>query len=147
MGMKDGKVGAFPSNFVKEIFVLPKGWRPLSFTRSWSWILRRICSTYSCSRGSHFLFLPDGKHGEGKVRPRLADAVFNREVHTASLIFIFFENIYLCHNYLKIFCGFFFFSLLGKEFPKGKCEKKSKKWWVCSLLLWKLFPFLCIFSI
>lgn len=45
MGMKDGKVGAFPSNFVKEIFVLPK----------------------------------DGKYGEGKVRPRLADAVFNRE--------------------------------------------------------------------
>lgn len=24
--MKDGKVGAFPSNFVKEVFVSPKGW-------------------------------------------------------------------------------------------------------------------------
>uniref|UniRef100_A0A3B4WTC1 SH3 domain containing 21 n=1 Tax=Seriola lalandi dorsalis TaxID=1841481 RepID=A0A3B4WTC1_SERLL len=26
MGVKNGKVGAFPSNFVKEIFVSPKGW-------------------------------------------------------------------------------------------------------------------------
>lgn len=26
MGMKNGKVGAFPSNFVREVFVSPKGW-------------------------------------------------------------------------------------------------------------------------
>lgn len=26
MGVKNGQVGAFPSNFVKEIFMSPKGW-------------------------------------------------------------------------------------------------------------------------
>ncbi|XP_075962792.1 SH3 domain-containing protein 21 isoform X3 [Anarhichas minor] len=46
MGVKNGKVGAFPSNFVKEIFVSPK----------------------------------DGKHSEGKARPKLSDAVFNKEI-------------------------------------------------------------------
>ncbi|XP_040900549.1 SH3 domain-containing protein 21 isoform X2 [Toxotes jaculatrix] len=45
MGIKNGKVGAFPSNFVKEIFVSPK----------------------------------DGKHNEGKARPKLTDAVFSKE--------------------------------------------------------------------
>uniref|UniRef100_A0A3B3VHX9 SH3 domain containing 21 n=1 Tax=Poecilia latipinna TaxID=48699 RepID=A0A3B3VHX9_9TELE len=30
MGLKNGKLGAFPSNFVKEIFVSPKGWPKLS---------------------------------------------------------------------------------------------------------------------
>ncbi|KAK2909980.1 SH3 domain-containing protein 21 isoform X1 [Channa argus] len=45
MGIKNGKVGAFPSNFVKEIFVSPK----------------------------------DGKHSEAKARPKLTDAVFNKE--------------------------------------------------------------------
>uniref|UniRef100_UPI0037E9C699 SH3 domain-containing protein 21 isoform X2 n=1 Tax=Semicossyphus pulcher TaxID=241346 RepID=UPI0037E9C699 len=46
MGMKNGKVGAFPSNFVKEIFVAPK----------------------------------EGKHNEGKARPKLSDAVFSKEI-------------------------------------------------------------------
>ncbi|XP_058504651.1 SH3 domain-containing protein 21 isoform X2 [Solea solea] len=46
MGVKNGKVGAFPSNFVKEIFVSPK----------------------------------DGKHSEGKTRPKLTDAVFCKEM-------------------------------------------------------------------
>nr|XP_015805563.2 SH3 domain-containing protein 21 [Nothobranchius furzeri] len=46
MGVKNGKVGAFPSNFVKELFVAPK----------------------------------DGKYGEGKARPKLADAVFSKEM-------------------------------------------------------------------
>ncbi|KAM6935887.1 SH3 domain-containing protein 21 isoform 4-T4 [Lycodopsis pacificus] len=46
MGVKNGKVGAFPSNFVKEIFVSPK----------------------------------DGKHSEVKARPKLSDAVFNKEI-------------------------------------------------------------------
>ncbi|XP_059194540.1 SH3 domain-containing protein 21 [Centropristis striata] len=45
MGVKNGKVGAFPSNFVKEIFVAPK----------------------------------EGKHNEGKTRPKLTDAVFSKE--------------------------------------------------------------------
>ncbi|KAM3873052.1 SH3 domain-containing protein 21 [Diretmus argenteus] len=45
MGIKGGKVGAFPSNFVKEIFVHPK----------------------------------DGKLSEGKIRPKLTDAVFNMQ--------------------------------------------------------------------
>ncbi|XP_008290140.1 SH3 domain-containing protein 21 isoform X2 [Stegastes partitus] len=45
MGLKNGKVGAFPSNFVKEVFVIPK----------------------------------DGKHNEGKSRPKLTDAVFTKE--------------------------------------------------------------------
>ncbi|XP_062278639.1 SH3 domain-containing protein 21 [Scomber scombrus] len=44
MGVRNGKVGAFPSNFVQEIFVSPK----------------------------------DGKHNEGKIRPKLRDAVFNK---------------------------------------------------------------------
>ncbi|CAN9513832.1 unnamed protein product [Ophioblennius macclurei] len=44
MGLKNSKVGAFPSNFVKEIFVGPK----------------------------------EGKHGEGKTRPKLSDAVFTK---------------------------------------------------------------------
>ncbi|XP_056300523.1 SH3 domain-containing protein 21 isoform X2 [Pseudoliparis swirei] len=46
MGVKNGRFGAFPSNFVKEIFVSPK----------------------------------DGKHNEGKARPKLTDAVFNKEI-------------------------------------------------------------------
>ncbi|XP_041843411.1 SH3 domain-containing protein 21 isoform X2 [Melanotaenia boesemani] len=46
MGVKNGKVGAFPSNFVKEIFVSPK----------------------------------DVKHSEGKIRPKLSDTTFNKEV-------------------------------------------------------------------
>ncbi|KAM9309865.1 SH3 domain-containing protein 21 isoform 2-T2 [Pholidichthys leucotaenia] len=45
MGLKNGKVGAFPSNFVKEIFVSPK----------------------------------DTKH-DGKTRPKLSDAVFNKNI-------------------------------------------------------------------
>lgn len=45
MGIKNGQLGAFPSNFVKEIFVSPK----------------------------------DGKQNEGK-RPKLTDAVFNKEI-------------------------------------------------------------------
>ncbi|KAK5891972.1 hypothetical protein CesoFtcFv8_012400 [Champsocephalus esox] len=45
MGVKNGKLGAFPSNFVKEIFVSPK----------------------------------DSKYNEGKSRPKLTDAVFNKE--------------------------------------------------------------------
>ncbi|XP_041798350.1 SH3 domain-containing protein 21 isoform X2 [Chelmon rostratus] len=44
MGVKNGKVGAFPSNFVKEIFVSPKD------------------------------------HNEGKIRPKLTEAVFNKEI-------------------------------------------------------------------
>ncbi|XP_071325051.1 SH3 domain-containing kinase-binding protein 1-like [Trachinotus anak] len=46
MGVKNGKVGAFPSNFVKEIFLSPK----------------------------------DIKHSEVKTRPKLTDAVFNKEI-------------------------------------------------------------------
>ncbi|XP_049902647.1 SH3 domain-containing protein 21 [Epinephelus moara] len=46
MGVKCGKVGAFPSNFVKEIFVSPK----------------------------------EGKYNESKARPKLTDAVFNKEI-------------------------------------------------------------------
>ncbi|XP_026173150.1 SH3 domain-containing protein 21 isoform X1 [Mastacembelus armatus] len=51
MGVKNGKVGAFPSNFVKEIFVSPK----------------------------------DNKHNEGKVRPKLSDALFNNLSQRASV--------------------------------------------------------------
>ncbi|KAJ7985260.1 hypothetical protein DPEC_G00350230 [Dallia pectoralis] len=43
MGTKHGQVGAFPSNFVKEIFVTPK------------------------------------EHNESKTRPKLSDAMFNKE--------------------------------------------------------------------
>ncbi|TKS82385.1 CD2-associated protein [Collichthys lucidus] len=46
MGVKNGKVGAFPSNFVKEIFVSSK----------------------------------DGKHNDSKARPKLTNAVFNKDV-------------------------------------------------------------------
>lgn len=46
MGVKNGKHGAFPSNFVKEIFISPK----------------------------------DVKYNEGKARPKLNDAVFNKEI-------------------------------------------------------------------
>lgn len=41
---------------------------------------------------------------------------------------------------IQLVVGSFF---LGKEFPKGKCKKKRKKWWVTTPLLhsfWKLFP-------
>uniref|UniRef100_A0AAQ5YWF8 SH3 domain-containing protein n=1 Tax=Amphiprion ocellaris TaxID=80972 RepID=A0AAQ5YWF8_AMPOC len=44
MGLKNGRVGAFPSNFVNEVFVIPK----------------------------------DGKHNEGKTRPKLTDAMFTK---------------------------------------------------------------------
>uniref|UniRef100_A0A667Z0K5 Osteoclast-stimulating factor 1 n=1 Tax=Myripristis murdjan TaxID=586833 RepID=A0A667Z0K5_9TELE len=56
MGLKNGKVGAFPSNFVKEIFVLSKG-------------------------------------SEGKVRPKLADAVFSKEVLGARLLIMFLSHV------------------------------------------------------
>ncbi|XP_010729938.3 SH3 domain-containing protein 21 isoform X2 [Larimichthys crocea] len=46
MGVKNGKVGAFPSNFVKEIFISSK----------------------------------DGKHNDSKARPKLTDAVFNKDL-------------------------------------------------------------------
>ncbi|KAK5861937.1 hypothetical protein PBY51_017373 [Eleginops maclovinus] len=45
MGVNNGKLGVFPSNFVTEIFVSPK----------------------------------DSKYNEGKSRPKLTDAVFNKE--------------------------------------------------------------------
>uniref|UniRef100_A0A3P8S7A1 SH3 domain containing 21 n=1 Tax=Amphiprion percula TaxID=161767 RepID=A0A3P8S7A1_AMPPE len=45
MGLKNGRVGAFPSNFVNKVFVIPK----------------------------------DGKHNEGKTRPKLTDAMFTKE--------------------------------------------------------------------
>ncbi|XP_034552888.1 SH3 domain-containing protein 21 isoform X2 [Notolabrus celidotus] len=46
MGLKNGRIGAFPSNFVKEVFVSPK----------------------------------EVKHSEGKTRPKLTEAVFNKEI-------------------------------------------------------------------
>ncbi|XP_014900194.1 SH3 domain-containing protein 21 [Poecilia latipinna] len=46
MGLKNGKLGAFPSNFVKEIFVSPK----------------------------------DAKQNEAKARPKLSEAVFNKDI-------------------------------------------------------------------
>ncbi|XP_071239542.1 SH3 domain-containing kinase-binding protein 1-like isoform X1 [Salvelinus alpinus] len=53
MGMKSGKVGAFPSNFTKEIFVSPKELPPQSFS--------------------------DVKHNESKTRPKLSDTMFSKE--------------------------------------------------------------------
>ncbi|XP_038832577.1 SH3 domain-containing kinase-binding protein 1-like isoform X3 [Salvelinus namaycush] len=53
MGMKSGKVGAFPSNFTKEIFVSPKELPSQSFS--------------------------DVKHNESKTRPKLSDTMFSKE--------------------------------------------------------------------
>ncbi|CDQ92497.1 unnamed protein product [Oncorhynchus mykiss] len=57
MGMKSGKVGAFPSNFTKEIFVSPKELPSQSFS--------------------------DVKHNESKTRPKLSDTMFSKEVWNA----------------------------------------------------------------
>ncbi|XP_029928669.1 SH3 domain-containing protein 21 [Myripristis murdjan] len=62
MGLKNGKVGAFPSNFVKEIFVLSK----------------------------------DAKSSEGKVRPKLADAVFSKEQHQRTSVRNKAKNVTEC---------------------------------------------------
>ncbi|XP_070768172.1 SH3 domain-containing protein 21 isoform X2 [Enoplosus armatus] len=62
MGVKNGKVGAFPSNFVKEIFVSPK----------------------------------EGKHSEGKARPKLTDAVFNKEISQRATVRNKARNVVEC---------------------------------------------------
>ncbi|XP_068592082.1 SH3 domain-containing protein 21 isoform X2 [Cebidichthys violaceus] len=62
MGVKNGKVGAFPSNFVKEIFVSPK----------------------------------DGKHNEVKTRPKLSDAVFNKEISQRTSVRNKAKNVVEC---------------------------------------------------
>ncbi|XP_078108545.1 SH3 domain-containing protein 21 isoform X2 [Sander vitreus] len=62
MGLKNGKVGAFPSNFVKEIFVSPK----------------------------------DNKHNEVKSRPKLTDAVFNKEMSQRASVRNKAKNVVEC---------------------------------------------------
>lgn len=77
MGLKNGKLGAFPSNFAKEIFVSPKGWwlshkfKKITFAKS------NFKLTLSV------IFLTDGRYSEGKTRPKLTDAVFTKEVRPA----------------------------------------------------------------
>lgn len=72
--------------------------------------------------------------------------------------FIFLKTYIYVIMTFKIFCGFFFFSPLVKNSQKASVRRKAKNGesvWrhftsccdVSSLLLWKLFPFLCIFSI
>ncbi|XP_039663004.1 SH3 domain-containing protein 21 isoform X2 [Perca fluviatilis] len=62
MGVKNGKVGAFPSNFVKEIFVSPK----------------------------------DNKYNEVKSRPKLTDAVFNKEISQRASVRNKAKNVVEC---------------------------------------------------
>ncbi|XP_040020172.2 SH3 domain-containing protein 21 [Gasterosteus aculeatus] len=62
MGVKNGQVGAFPSNFVKEIFVSPK----------------------------------DGKHSEGKTRPKLSDTMFNKEMSQRTSVRSKTKNVVEC---------------------------------------------------
>ncbi|KAM9353204.1 SH3 domain-containing protein 21 isoform 2-T2 [Symphorus nematophorus] len=62
MGVKNGRVGAFPSNFVKEVFVAPK----------------------------------DGKHNEGKARPKLTDAVFSKEISQRTSVRTKAKNVVEC---------------------------------------------------
>ncbi|XP_037641578.1 SH3 domain-containing protein 21 isoform X4 [Sebastes umbrosus] len=62
MGVRNGKVGAFPSNFVKEIFVAPK----------------------------------DSKYNEGKARPKLADAVFTKEISQRTSVRNKAKNVVEC---------------------------------------------------
>ncbi|KAM8869174.1 SH3 domain-containing protein 21 isoform 2-T2 [Spinachia spinachia] len=62
MGVKNGRVGAFPSNFVREIFVSPK----------------------------------DGKYSEGKTRPKLSDAVFNKEISQRTSVRSKTKNVVEC---------------------------------------------------
>ncbi|XP_032373338.1 SH3 domain-containing protein 21 isoform X1 [Etheostoma spectabile] len=62
MGVKNGKAGAFPSNFVKEIFVSPK----------------------------------DNKHNEVKSRPKLTDAVFNKEISQRASVRNKAKNVVEC---------------------------------------------------
>ncbi|KAK2844871.1 hypothetical protein Q5P01_011530 [Channa striata] len=62
MGKRNGKVGAFPSNFVKEIFVAAK----------------------------------DGKHSEAKARPKLTDAVFNKEMSQRTSVRSKAKNVVEC---------------------------------------------------
>ncbi|TDH11509.1 hypothetical protein EPR50_G00061650 [Perca flavescens] len=62
MGVKNGKVGAFPSNFVKEIFVS----------------------------------LKDNKYNEVKSRPKLTDAVFNKEISQRTSVRNKAKNVLEC---------------------------------------------------
>ncbi|XP_054478158.1 SH3 domain-containing protein 21 isoform X2 [Anoplopoma fimbria] len=61
MGVKNGRVGAFPANFVKEIFVSPKD-----------------------------------KHNEVKARPKLTDAVFNKEISQRTSVRNKAKNVVEC---------------------------------------------------
>lgn len=71
----------------------------------------------------HFSFFTEGKHNEGKVRPKLADAVFNREVHILLLIVYFWSYIFrseLTYNLLWVL-----FSLV-KNSQKASVRRREK---------------------
>lgn len=59
-------------------------------------------------------------HNEGKIRPKLTEAVFNKEVCNAE-ISLLRRMDYLPLTNVLCFC-------LDKDISKGKCEKQSKKW-------------------
>lgn len=63
----------------------------------------------------------DAKHSEGKVRPKLTDAVFSKEVRNAEITFLkLIPIVCLLLNVLS-FCA-------HKDISKGKCEEQSQKW-------------------
>ncbi|XP_049585955.1 SH3 domain-containing protein 21 isoform X1 [Syngnathus scovelli] len=70
MGIKNGRVGAFPCNFVREILVAPKG----------------ESSNYFSSRAGQRPSWNHGKHNDSKARPKLSDAVFSKEISQRATI-------------------------------------------------------------
>lgn len=60
------------------------------------------------------------KHTELKARPKLSDAVFNKEVYDAEITFL----KYVWTIFLLINCVFVPIEVISEN----KCEKQSKKW-------------------
>lgn len=84
--MKSGKVGAFPSNFTKEIFVSPKGgifkWPFFLHCGVTVRVLRVDLNQYILIELPSQSF-SDVKHNESKTRPKLSDTMFSKEVWNA----------------------------------------------------------------
>lgn len=79
--MKGGKVGAFPSNFTKEIFVSPKGGMGTFFT--WPFFVLRVDLNQYILIELPSQSFSDVKHNESKTRPKLSDTMFSKEVWNA----------------------------------------------------------------
>uniref|UniRef100_A0A8C2CJZ5 Osteoclast-stimulating factor 1 n=1 Tax=Cyprinus carpio TaxID=7962 RepID=A0A8C2CJZ5_CYPCA len=91
MGKKNNQIGAFPSNFVKEIFVPSK----------------------------------DGKTTEVKSRPKLSEAVFNKEVNILFYSILFYSILFYSILFYSILLSFIYFNIIYFIFfIQGKVQQR-----------------------